>query len=261
MFKHHKNISEEYRQDWINGITEAEYKALLSEVEKILGKIIEVGGGTGELTLRLQKLGRDVVLTDLDDSLLAVARGKGVQKTKVFDITAQGNSSIGTAFNVAISKSVEHEFPKNILPSVHKNVFSLLKEAGVYFDWDVHVETDDQAKWLLEYVNQKDSLSGDVHLVKNRCIYTTNEVSSSLHDAGFKDVEVVHNFKYIISNKKFAKAYFSENGKVDKRRSEKLYEIALSFLDKTPPGVMGHHDTANREVIFEVPAAIIKAQK
>lgn len=268
IYQHHIGVARDYQQDYINGITSDEYNALFLELANIKTrknsgklKLIEIGGGTGNLALQLQEKGFDILLTDTDEGLLNVARERGVSNTRKLDILDE-NNPIKTVFDVVIMKSVQHEFPLEKLTIINKNIYKLLTPCGIFFEWDAHVENNAQAMWLKNYVNLKDSLAGDAHLVENRHIYTAQEVAESLEDAGFREVSVVYRFYYSLSNNKFSEVYFrTETGDIDENKKKEFYETTKALVQKIPEGIGFEHNQSNEDFISKIPAVIIKASK
>lgn len=255
--KHHKNITSEYQQDWINGITDSEYKILFAYLGKISPCVIlDLCGGTGDLSLKLQKRGYGVLLADLDGDLLSVARDNGITNTIRLDLL---NNDLPKGLDVVIMKSAQHEFRKDSLVNIHSKIYRSLSPNGTYIDWDVHVQNKEQSEWLLEYINIKDRIAEDFHLAENRHIYTSAEIISSLRNIGFGDIGVFHDFHYIISNKKFAKAYFAG----DKDKERKFYYETSGLINKygVPSGITWEQDEINKDFIFKIPAVMIKGEK
>lgn len=265
-YHHHIGVKQDYPQDYINGITAKEYGALFRELANIKSKnenirLIEIGGGTGNLALQLQEKDFYILLTDLDEGLLSVAREKGVRNTQELDILDE-NKPPETIFDVAIMKSVQHEFPLEKLTIIHKNIYSILDKEGVFFEWDAHVENNEQSAWLKEYINLKDSLAGDSHLVENRHIYTSQEIIQSLKDVGFKEVSIVNNFSYTISNNKFSEIYFKTSaGEIDEDKRKAFYEATKDLVQKMPKGITFENDQQKQDFIFKIPAVLVKALK
>lgn len=205
--------------------------------------------------------GFDILLTDLDEKLLNTAHAKGVKHVKRFDLLEEV-SSPQAVFDVVVMKSVQHEFQPEKLKVIHKNIYDLLNKDGIFLEWDVHVESEGQASWLKKYINLKDSLAGDIHLVDNRHIYTSQQVIKNLIDTGFREIRIVYRFHYSISNNKFSEVYFrTASGEVDENKKEIFYQETMKLIQELPQGIRFTDDEKNHDLIFKIPAVIIKASK
>ena len=261
---HHLNIAGEYRQDWVNGIKEQDYKALLTKIETISpSNILDLCGGTGELTKRLQDKRYDVTLSDYDLKLLSVSKEKGIEKTIKLDVL---NEEFPSGLDMIVMKSAEHEFQPNNLSIIHKKIYDALNEGGKYITWDVYPETKAQAEWVLEYVRTKDTIAGDMHLARNRYIYSEDECINKLEIMGFKNIQIVHRFYYNIQNSRLAQAYFSDmNGVVDLNKKEDLYKLTTDLINKYEDifsmKSLIIHDKENRDYFIKIPALIVIGEK
>lgn len=257
--KHHNTISYEYHQDYINGITGKEYEALFHFLEKFYKTtVMDLCGGTGELSLKLQAKGFDVLLCDIDEELLQIATEKGVKNVKKINLL----EDVLPHSEMIIMKSSQHEFRREYLKKIHLKIYNALPPAGIYIDWDSHVQTREQAEFLLYFANLKDTLSSDRHLVMNRAAYTASEIKTSLSDTGFRNVVPLHTFFYTLSVAKFSEAYFKDtSGIVNREKRSVLYHKTLKLIDRNgvPQGI--HCEMNKDNIIFQIPAVILKAEK
>lgn len=258
---HHAKINYEYDQDYINGITDDDYAVLFDFLKQTnKRKIVDLCGGTGELSLKLQNIGFDVTLMDIDERLLKIAKQKGVLKVKKLNLLK--NTLPKTC--VVIMKSAQHEFKSEYLELIHKKIFNSLEKGGLYFDWDSHVENKEQANFLLEFVNIKDLLSNDIHLVENRRSYFVKEIEKSLTKVGFNNVKIIHKFNYSISIEKFSKAYFKDSdGLINQNLKIDFFEKTRHLISENgvPKGIGCKIDESNKNIEFKFPAVIIKSEK
>lgn len=259
--KDHRLINADYDQDWINGIGKSEYSVLFSKIDSLLlndrnKKVLDIAGGNGKLALLLSNKYK----TFLVDSVLgfiqqAIKNGLLENRSLVSDILKENfTNKIGT-FNIVVMKSSMHEFPKKLMPSIHRIIFNAINPGGYYIDWDVHAPNIKTAFWLKSLINVKDRLAGMENLVRDRSFYTEEEIIESLKKTEFKNVEVFKHFFYTVSIQKFAKAYWNS----EKNKTSEFYLYAVEAVKTAPDEIKWNLE--KEDVVIQIPAVMIIAEK
>lgn len=255
--KDFRAVSPEYDQDWVNGVGEKEYQTLFEFLQgKNIKTILDLAGGNGKLTKMLIERGYDVFLFDIADNMLTEAHRRGVpeERTMAGDIFSK---NIGKKFDCVILKSSMHEIPLEKSSLFHSIIFDLLNPEGWFIDWDVHVPTEKDSNWLIQWVNIKDSIAGLVDLVKNRNIYTEGFIVEQLKQIGFKKVTIAYRFFYTVSVAKMSKVYWSDDIQKTCEFFGKTKELSKTY------GSDNISVTEKSQMDFEIkiPAVFIVGQK
>lgn len=254
--KDFRAVNPKYDQDWVNGVGDAEYKALFKFLEdKNIKSVLDLAGGSGTLTRMLMERGYDVFLFDIADNMIAEARLNGVpeEKSMAGDIFA---NELGKTFDCIIFKSSMHEIPLEKSAQLHSIIYDLLNPGGWFVDWDVHVPTEKDAIWFKKWVNLKDIVAGLDDLVKNRHIYSEAVVFESLKQVGFINVAITYRFFYTFSISKMCKMYWADNAEKTNKFLEETRELI-----KTAPSNIIIKEIDPKDIEIKVPAVFVVGQK
>ena len=115
--------------------------AKLVKKEKSSGKILDLGSGTGECSLRLADAGFDVTAVDLSEHMLSVAQEKALENKLSLKFLQQDMRELDTGelYDVVtiFCDSLNYVTDREGVQSVLKSVYTHLKPDGVLL-FDVH---------------------------------------------------------------------------------------------------------------------------
>jgi ubiquinone/menaquinone biosynthesis C-methylase UbiE len=95
-------------------------------------------------------------------------------------------------FDTVVIKMGIHEVPKTEQLVVMKEVYRILKKGGKFVIWDLSFHNLETQKVFQDLIRKKDEIAGFESLVKNRYFPRQDELVTTFKDAGFSNVEVVH---------------------------------------------------------------------
>lgn len=191
--------------------------------------ILELGCGTGNITLKLLENGYEIVGIDYSDEMLEIAREKTLEyDSKVFflsqDITELDLDIYEIDCVIAVNDTFNYILENNELKDIFKYIYDRLKKGGAFvFDissfYKLSVvlgnntfgETQDDKAYIWE--NFYDELDETVHMDINifqkenknyvryeeshiQKAHKTDKMIKLLEDAGFENILVYSDFKY-----------------------------------------------------------------
>lgn len=206
---------------WISFLAEYFYSKGIELKGK---KALEIGCGTGNMTLRLKEKGMDVIAMDLSEEMLAAAEEKLFEKRyKVMFLNQDGvDFSIDKKFNFAFAFCDVYNYiidEEELLLSF-KNLYNHLEPGGYFiFDisteyklkriigsntftmnrddlcyiWDNYLE-DDRIEMYITFFLQEEELYRRVEENHIQRAYSTDFIVKFLKKAGFIDIEVYSDY-------------------------------------------------------------------
>lgn len=128
---------------WEVGKPQPEVERLLAE-GRFVGKVLDIGGGTGENALLLASHGVNVTSFDLVPAAIERARLKAVQRELVVDFrvaSALDMAQWTERFDTALDSGVFHVFSDEDRPRYLAGLRTVLRPGGMYFllcfsDWE-----------------------------------------------------------------------------------------------------------------------------
>lgn len=156
--------------------------------------ICDLGGGTGADAIYFLTQGHEVVLVDISDYALAVARDKAREEGFNLEIhrVTLGQESIpieNKSVNVVYSRLALHYFDRLVLTKIFKEVFRIMKKGGKAF---ITVKSPEDAKemdFLRSTAEEKeDGVYEDNGEIKSR--FTIVQLEECLVSAGIADFKV-----------------------------------------------------------------------
>ncbi len=213
-----------YFQDDVNGFTDELLDAFLEAAELDgVESVLDAMGGDGNLVERMQGFCRRRGLAFPRTTLIeyssvqtefARQRLAGLPvKILCADLLAMRERTTGTpiepeSFDRVLTKSANHEIPRERQPELYESVREALRPGGRYvnlgFLFDDPVERDE----LREIARVKDTLAEMWTAAVNRHFLTRDELYGHLRTAGFTDIRGVRSFDYAIRSEAVAEAYF-----------------------------------------------------
>jgi len=140
-------------------------------------KILDVGCGTGNFSIKLAEMGFDVVGIDISNEMLKIARKKAQQQNLEIDFIQMdivNNTLINDSFDLVISVTA-FEFMHDIKNAFHK-MYSLVKERGYIMVGTINKES----AWGELYKSrefQENSIFKYANLLTQKDLYNLNSVS------------------------------------------------------------------------------------
>jgi ubiquinone/menaquinone biosynthesis C-methylase UbiE len=201
-------------------------------------RLLELGCGTGNMTLRLKSLGADVTAIDISQEMLTVAEEKSWSKKIKLSYLNQDmvNFNIQRKFSIAASfcDGYNYILEKENLKESFKRVFNHLDKGGYFiFDistpyklknkvgnntftlneedisyiWDNYLEDDTIEMYLTFFVKQ-DKLYRRLEEHHIQRIYEIDFIEKSLEEAGFKNIEIYDDYSLQPANMESLRATF-----------------------------------------------------
>lgn len=206
---------------WISFISEY-FKGIGIELEG--KKALEIGCGTGNMTLRLKERGMDVIAMDLSQEMLSAAEEKLWEKRHRVMFLNQDCVDFGIDkkfdFAFAFCDVYNYIVDESELLSSFKNVYNHLEQGGCFiFDisseyklkkvignntftmnrddlcyiWDNYLE-DELVEMYITFFLQEGELYKRVDENHIQRAYSSNFMVKSLEKAGFVDIEVLNDY-------------------------------------------------------------------
>ncbi|RMG39053.1 MAG: class I SAM-dependent methyltransferase [Methanobacteriota archaeon] len=212
------------RYEQIHNITDEQFDKLSQIVDVMPGDtILDAGAGYGGVTIalierNLNKLDNVVFwLSDISSVQMGMAvkevseklkseglelkgselkgwrelEGKGpdscVKVNFVFDNVIKSKFS-DEKFDKVVAKMLIHEIKKECQQKAIDQLYRILKPGGKLIIWDVLLAPENQSI-IQSIVREKDKLAGYTDLVKNRYLFTEEEIMEMLRRAGFSNIK------------------------------------------------------------------------
>ncbi|SEF71069.1 Ubiquinone/menaquinone biosynthesis C-methylase UbiE [Caloramator fervidus] len=205
---------------WTNFLISLFKKYDLDYIDKT---VLELGCGTGNMTLKLANLGLKVIALDISQEMLNVARDK-VKKGVIFVNEDMKNIDFDKKFDFVFSfcDGFNYILEEDELFLIFKKVYNLLKEEGLFvFDisseyklkniignntftlneekyayiWDNYLEDDIVDMYITFFVKEGDFYRRiDEHHTQR--IYKLDDMLRMLKKAGFNKIDVYDNYSF-----------------------------------------------------------------
>lgn len=141
---------------------------------------------------------------------------------------------LNSSLDIAIVKMGLHELPKNEQNIALQDIFRVMKPQGKLFVWHSSGLNPELAEYWRKVVRKKDELAGYNDFVRDRYLMDYQELTQSIKDAGFIEVEQIYDGDLIYETKKLAQADFNSD-------KDKLNEWN-KFLRRFPNRIKGQID-------------------
>ena len=192
-------------------------KALVDAVQVRPRRILDLGCGTGSMTIMLKQAfpQAEIIGIDLSPYMLACAEAKA--KTARLNIQWQHNNAEktgfpDTSFDLVTMALLFHETPPQVSRGILKEIFRLLKVGGQVVMLDGNQKTLRQTEWLTEIFEEpyiKSYAKGNIDAwlgaagfatVETQDIWWLHQISSAVKPLLNRDSEIILEVNHNLSN-------------------------------------------------------------
>src|SRR5690625_3393796 len=228
--------------DWVKFLTK-----ILEEKNLQIEKIVDLGCGTGEITIQLAKRGFDVTGVDKSEDMLAVGSHKSIERQVLITWIQQDIRHLSGFKQVDLFVSfcdvINYITKEADLLSVFQTVYHSLNEEG-YFIFDVHsmnyvskkltshtfAEVTDEITYIWECVAGENV--GEMYHYLTFFTKKKNNVYERFMETHHQRTWDVNQYKQFLKKTGFTKIEFYGDFTLDKAISQKMYDRIFILAKK-----------------------------
>ena len=191
-------------------------QSILEKYQVQVATILDLGCGTGNITIPLSKMGYEMTGVDLSEDMLSIADGKAFeQKQNIKWIQGDMSGfSIKNAFDAIISccDCVNYILETEDILKVFQNAYTSLREGGV-FTFDIH------APYTLKQIYRNETFT-----------YTSDELCYIWENSFDEDSSIIEYYLNIFI-KKHRDPYYTRSEEIHYQRAYEIEEIKELLLE------------------------------